>query len=97
MDEQRRGISGQRQTRHKGEARWVEDRVHILPWQNTVSCKLFTGLTWTPLVSAYLPPSTLEQLPDMEEALKSGKDPIFHGDLNVELDKARSPRIQQVA
>ena len=26
---------------------------------NVVSCEIVTGLSWTPLVGAYLPPSTL--------------------------------------
>ena len=36
---------------------------------NVVSCKIVTGLTRTLIVGAYLPPSTLEQLPELEEAL----------------------------
>ena len=34
-----------------------------------VSFKIATGLTQTPLVSVYLPLSTLEHLPDLEESL----------------------------
>ena len=30
-----------------------------------VSYKIVIGLTWTPLIGAYLPPSTLEHLPDL--------------------------------
>ena len=62
-----------------------------------VSCKLVTRLIRTPLVGAYLPPSTLEHLPDLEEALKRFKDPIVLGGLNVDLNKARILRSQQVA
>ena len=36
---------------------------------NVVNCKIVTGLTRTPLVGAYLPPSTLDHLSDLEEAL----------------------------
>ena len=36
---------------------------------NVVRSKIVTVLTQTPLVRAYLPPSTLEQLPELEEAL----------------------------
>ena len=61
-----------------------------------VICNLVTGLIRTPLVGAYLPPSTLEYLPDLEEALKRFKDPIVLGDLNVDLCKVRSPRNQRV-
>ena len=74
---------------------WVIESTHYHR-PNMVSYKLVSGLTWTPLVGAYLPPSTLEHLQDLEETLKSFKDPIILGDLNVELDEARSPRIKQV-
>ena len=39
----------------------------------------------------------IEHLPDLEEALKCFKEPIVLGDLNVDLDEARSPRSQRVA
>ena len=39
---------------------------------------------------------TLEHLPDLEEALQRFMDPISLKDLNVDLNKARSPRRQQV-
>ena len=64
---------------------------------NVVSCEIVTGLTQTPLVGTYLPPLALEHLPDLEEALQRFRDPILLGDLNVDLDKARILRIQQVA
>ena len=64
---------------------------------NVVSCKFVTRITQTPLVGAYLPPSTLEHLPDLEEALKRFKDPITLGDLNMDLDKARILWSQQMA
>ena len=44
--------------------------------QNMVSYEIFNGLIHTPLVDAYLPPSTLEHLLDMEKSLKHFKDPI---------------------
>ena len=59
-----------------------------------VSCELVTGLTRTPLVGAYLPPSNLEHLQDLEESLKRFKEPIVLGDLNVDLNDARSSRSQ---
>ena len=61
---------------------------------NVVSYKIVTGLNRTPLVGAYLPPSRLEHLTDMEEALKRFKEPIVLGDLNVKLDEKRIPRSQ---
>ena len=63
---------------------------------NMVSCEIFTGLTRNPLVGTYLPPSTLEHLPDLEEALKRFKDPIVLGDLNVDLNEERNLQRQQV-
>ena len=58
---------------------------------NMVICKIITGLIRTPLVSVYFPPSTLNDLLYLEEALKRFKDPIVLGDLNMDLEKARSP------
>ena len=39
----------------------------------------------------------LEHLPGLEEALQRFIEPIVLGDLNVDLDKVRIPRIQRVA
>ena len=61
---------------------------------NVVICELVTGLIRTPLVDAYLPLSTLNHMPDLEEALKRFKDPIVLGDLNMDLNKSRIPRIK---
>ena len=62
-----------------------------------VSCELVTGLTLNLLVSVYVPPSMLEYLPNLEKALKRFKEPIFLGNLNVDLDKAMNPWSQRVA
>ena len=59
--------------------------------------EIFPGLTQTPLVGAYLHPSTLEHLPDLDESLQLFRDPNFLGGLKVDLNEARSPWIQQVA
>ena len=64
---------------------------------NVVICKLATRLIWTPLFNVYLPPSMLEHLPDLEEALKRFREPIFLGDLNMDLDDERIPRRKQVS
>ena len=64
---------------------------------SVVRWELVTGIIRTPLVSAYLTPSTIKNPPDLEEALKRFKDPIILGDLNMDLNKARSPRSQLVA
>ena len=58
---------------------------------NVVSCEIVTRFTRIPLVGAYLPPSTLEHLPCLEEAMQSFRDPIVLGDLNLDLKEARSP------
>ena len=62
-----------------------------------VSYKIVTGPTQTPLVGMYLPLSTLEHLPDVKEALQRfrGQYPIVRGNLNVDLDNARSSRSQR--
>ena len=62
-----------------------------------VICEIVTGLTRNPLVVTYLPLSMLEHLPNLEEALKRFRDPIFLGDLNMDLNGARKPWGQQVA
>ena len=54
------------------------------------------GLNRTPLIRVYLTPSTMEHLPDLEEALQRFGGTIYLGGLNVELDKARSLWIQRV-
>ena len=62
---------------------------------NVVSCEIIAGRIRTPLVGAYLLPSTLNHLPDLEEDLYRFQVlyPIFIGDLNIDLDAIRSPRI----
>ena len=75
--------------RREKPVRWVIDstRYH---GPNVISCKLVTGLTRTPLVSAYIPLSTLDHLPYLEKALKYFKDCIVLEELNVNLNKVRS-------
>ena len=62
-----------------------------------VICEIFPGLTQTPLIGAYLPLSTLEHLPDLDEDLQLFRDPNFLGGLKVDLNEARIPWIQRVA
>ena len=68
----------------------------MLPMPNVESCEIVTKPTRTLLVGAYLPPSTLEPLPDLEASLKFFKDPIVIGDLKIALDEARILWSQQV-
>ena len=82
-------------TRERPAGRGVESRrYHSL---RVVSCEIVTGITWILLVRAYLPPSMLEHLPKLEEAIQYFKDPIFLGYLNMDLDEARSLRSQRVS
>ena len=62
-----------------------------------LSYDLVIGITQTPLVGTYLPSSTLDHLPDLEEAPKRFRDPIFLWELNVDPNEARILRNQQVA
>ena len=61
-----------------------------------VSYEVVTGITRTPLVGAYLPPSMLEHLPELEEYLQRFREPIAFGGLNVDLEESRSSRSQRV-
>ena len=67
------------------------NRTHV------VSCEIVNRLTRTPIVGAYLPTLTLEDLSDLEEAMQRFRDPIFLGDLNVDLEKYRSMQSQQMS
>ena len=64
--------------RKERSVRWGIESTHY-HGPDMVSCDIVTGLTRTPVVSAYLPPSTLEHLTDLEEDLKQFRDPIFLG------------------
>ena len=65
---------------------------------NVVSFKLVAGDQRTQLIGAYLPPSTLDLLPDLEEALNllPGREPIILGYINVGIRRLSNPRDQQV-
>ena len=69
---------------------------------NVLSCVLVNGNTHQPLIGAYLPPSTLDDLPYLTEALErfqaSKIPPILMGDLNVDLSQESSDsRLNQVS
>ena len=65
---------------------------------SVVSCILVAGNQLMPLIGAYLPPSTLDLLPDLEEALNllPGREPIILGYINVGIRRLSNPRDQQV-
>ena len=64
-----------------------------------VICDIITGHTWTFIVIMYLPPSTIDYLPDFEESLQifKGLYSIVPGDLNMDLENAWRLRSQRVA
>ena len=64
---------------------------------NLVSCEIVAGDQLIPLIKAYLPPSTLDLLPYLEEVLNKflGRDSVILGDLNVEIGCLRNPQDQQ--
>ena len=64
-----------------------------------VRCDIVIGHTRTPLIDAYLNPSTLEHLQEFEEALNQFEvlEPIVPEDFNVNLDDIRSSRSQRMA
>ena len=66
---------------------------------NMVICKIVSSAKRTLLIGAYLPPSTLNHLPDLEEVIKllPGSYPIVMEDLNAEIGRLQNPRNQQVA
>ena len=66
---------------------------------NVVICEVFTNRKRTLIIGAYLPPSTLKNLLDLEEALTRFRDqyPIVLGDLNANIFQAKNPCSQQVA
>ena len=63
---------------------------------NMVSCNIFSGNQRTPIVGIYLPPSTLDHLPDLEEALNCFpvRYPVVLGYLNADIGRLRNPRDQ---
>ena len=69
---------------------------------NMVRCKVFSCGKRTPIVGAPPPPHplfTLENLPDLEEALARfrGQYPIVLGDLNSDIGKSHNPCSQKDA
>ena len=64
-----------------------------------VICEVVNGGTQNPIIGTYLPPSTLEHLPDLEEGLLCSRDQdtIALGDLNSNIGQSQNSRSQQVA
>ena len=62
--------------------------------KSVARCEVFTNGKWTPIIGTYLPPSTLENLPDLEEALElfQVQDPILLGNLSADIRKSQNPR-----
>ena len=66
---------------------------------NVVSFEVFTGGKRTPLIGAHLPPFTLDNLPDLGEALTRFQNeyPIVVWDLNSNISYVHNPHSHQVA
>ena len=66
---------------------------------NVAICEVINGTSRTPFIGTYLPPKMLDHLPNIEEDLELlwGQDPIFMGELNLDLNEARNPRSQIIA
>ena len=66
---------------------------------NVGSCEVITSGKRILLNSAYPTPSTLEHLPDLEEALAHlwYQDPIVLGELNAKISLYQNPRSKKVA
>ena len=66
---------------------------------NMVSCEVISSSKRTPLVGAYLPPYTLEHLPNLYEALShlQYQEPIVIWYLKDEIGKVQKPCSQKVA
>ena len=64
-----------------------------------VSCKIVSGGKWTPLIGAFPPPSNIDHLPDLEEALNRflGRNYILMGDLNAGTSRLQNPWSQEVS
>ena len=65
---------------------------------NLASFKIVSGIHWIPLIGDYLPPTILDRLPGIEEALNCflGRDPIVLGDLSTDVGRMGNPQDQQV-
>ena len=65
---------------------------------NMVICGIIFGGKRTPIISAYLPPSTLEHLLDLEESLTlfCYKYSILLGYPNTDIGQSYNPRSQQI-
>ena len=66
---------------------------------NMVSSEVVLGVNWTPLNRAYLTPSTLEHLPDLEDEsiILTVKDSIILGDLNTDIGRLKNLQFHHVA
>ena len=76
---------------------WIVEST-LFHGENLVRCDIVGGGKRTPLISAYLLPSILEKLTDLEEALTRfwDQDTIVLGDINSDICQAQNPHSQQV-
>ena len=66
---------------------------------NVVRCEVITEVKQTPVIGAYLPPSTSEHLPYLGDALTCFQDQDFIviGDLSAKIGKPQNLSIKQVS
>ena len=64
-----------------------------------VSCEVIAGGNWTPIIGAYLPPSNLEHLPDLEDSLTcfQYQYTIVLWELNADIGQSHNPLSHHVA
>ena len=66
---------------------------------DVVRCEIVSDAHRNLLIRVYHPPYTLDNLPDLEEALNrlQGREPIIMGDLNTDTGRLQNPCNQQLA
>ena len=77
----------------------MDCRVIALSWAEHGELQSRSWRPKTLIIGEYLPPSYLDHLPDLEEALNRfpSKYPVVLGDQNKYIGRIRNPRDQQVA
>ena len=72
---------------------WISESMRF-HGSNVVSSELISGNQRMSLISKYLPQSTLDSLPDLEEALNrfQVRESVVLGDLNTDISCFKNPR-----
>ena len=77
---------------------WIVDSTRF-HGPNMVRCEIVSVNRLMPIIGAYLPPSTLDNLPNLEESLNIflGRYPVILGELNADTSRLKNPWYQQVS